>query len=112
MIFHTLPASKKQETPTDTTEPLEQEPSTSAKPERERMPPSIMTIPKLVSVAEIIKREYLKSLPTDEAEKNTLTGLHQYNELGTLPEEPSGETVDPETERLKSLSNALTGKNQ
>ena len=76
------------------------------------MPNSIMTIPKLVSVAEIIKREYLKSLPTDEAEKNTLTGLHQYNELGTLPEEPSGEAVDPETERLKSLSNALTGKNQ
>jgi hypothetical protein len=41
--------------------------------------PSTSTVSRLVSLVEIIKREYLKSLASTR-----LHGLHQYNEIGTL----------------------------
>lgn len=110
--MHTLPAPKRQQDTGNTEQLPEDAASTSSKPERERMPASTTTIPRLISVTEIIKREFLKTLPADEAQQNTLTGLHQYNELGILPEEPNVEPVDAEAERLQSLTHALTGKNQ
>ncbi|KAK7689471.1 hypothetical protein QCA50_007263 [Cerrena zonata] len=115
ITLHTLPAPKPQQQNTSDREqpPPQDEPGTFTKPERERerMPTSMTTIPRLVSVAEIIKREYLKTLSADEAEQNSLTGLHQYNEFGTLPDEANAEPVDAEAERQQSLSNALSGKN-
>ncbi|KAK7689477.1 hypothetical protein QCA50_007269 [Cerrena zonata] len=114
ITLHTLPAPKPQQQNTpDPEQPPQDEPGTSTKPERERerMPTSMTTIPRLVSVAEIIKREYLKTLSADEAERNSLTGLHQYNEFGTLSDEASVEPVGAEAERQQSLSNALSGKN-
>jgi len=39
-------------------------------------------VPRLISVVEIIKREYLKVLETTHSAR--LLGLHQYNEFGTL----------------------------
>ena len=48
------------------------------------MAPSTTLIPRLVSVVEIIKREYVKKLDPALAEKGCLAGLHQYNEVGAL----------------------------
>lgn len=76
-------------------------------------------IPRLVSVVEIVKREYLKMLDSALAEKGTLSGLHQYNELGELDvpslsslDNGEGGEMDAERGRLNNLSVMLQGKNQ
>lgn len=74
------------------------------------MPPSTALVPRLISVVEIVKREYVKMLDTSLAADGALTGLHQYNELGTL--EASAPEADPEQERLRNLDAVLGGKNQ
>lgn len=71
--------------------------------------PSTNAISKLISVSEIIKREYLKL--TDDR----LVGLYQYNELGTLedlglaPQTNSEEADDPEVARSQAIIQALDG---
>ena len=73
------------------------------------MHPSTAAIAKLISVTEIIKREYLK-LP-----HTSLVGLYQYNELGTLedlglsphPQQEDGEDV--EMVRSQAIIEALDG---
>jgi hypothetical protein len=55
-----------------------------------------LSVPRLISVVEIIKREYLKTLKGCETQ-----GLHQYNEIASLKESCE---VD--------LAQALEGKNQ
>ncbi|KAJ7749031.1 hypothetical protein DFH07DRAFT_923271 [Mycena maculata] len=80
-------------------------------------PPSfshtVSTVPRLISVVEIIKREYVKKLELEHS--STLTGLHQYNEIGTLedhclaipdPEVPQ----DAESLRSQEIVEALQGK--
>ena len=70
------------------------------------MKPSTNAIPKLISVVEIIKREYLK-LPND-----TLVGLYQYNELGTLEDlglTPWPQSDDPQLARSQAIVQALDG---
>lgn len=72
------------------------------------------TIPRLISVAEIIKREYLKKLDPSNSEGGILPGLHQYNEIGCL-EEPDTSSDDPQTQdeaRQTAITAALQGKNQ
>lgn len=72
-------------------------------------------VPRLVSVVEIVKREYVKMLDTSLAEQGALSGLYQYNEIGELETSASaGEAgeVDPEQERLQNLNAVLEGKNQ
>lgn len=69
-------------------------------------------VPRLVSVVEIIKREYLKKLDLSLAEKGCLSGLYQYNELKTFdPPVEEGAPTDPEAERTRSIALALAGKN-
>lgn len=77
------------------------------------MPPSTALIPRLVSVVEIIKREYVKKLDPALAERGCLSGLHQYNELGAL-EGLSGEQEKEPTDedRQAAIVHALQGKNQ
>ncbi|EMD33316.1 hypothetical protein CERSUDRAFT_67981 [Gelatoporia subvermispora B] len=94
LTLHTLPAKKAQtdtgteNTRTDAEPPV---PETQELPEpnteKSRMAPSMSTIPRLVSVVEIIKREYLKSLDPELAESGSLSGLHQYNEVGELEDD-------------------------
>lgn len=60
---------------------------------------------RLVTVVEIIKREYLKVLETTRSTR--LLGLHQYNEIGTLEDlgivVASGDgTADVGEEKLES----------
>jgi len=75
-------------------------------------------IPRLVSVAEIIKREYIKIL--SEKSSNRLEGLYQYNEVGTLeqlgidvaPTTEDGTKATEEETRSLRIIEALSGKNQ
>ncbi|KAJ7054728.1 hypothetical protein C8F01DRAFT_1162708 [Mycena amicta] len=82
--------------------------------------PSALLTPRLISVVEIVKREYLKALA---GEVGRLTGLYQYNEVGILEELPhpeyaartgedaAGEEGDPEKVRAQAIATMLGGKN-
>ncbi|KAG1735770.1 hypothetical protein EDB19DRAFT_1723404 [Suillus lakei] len=63
------------------------------------------TIPRLISVVEILKREYLKTLDVSAGQ---LTGLHQYNELQW---EQRGEIPAEGEDRASTIARALEGKN-
>ncbi|KIK44400.1 hypothetical protein CY34DRAFT_802713 [Suillus luteus UH-Slu-Lm8-n1] len=62
------------------------------------------TIPRLISVVEILKREYLKTLDISAGQ---LTGLHQYNELQW---EQRGEVPVVGEDRATTITIALEGK--
>ncbi|KAJ6557938.1 hypothetical protein B0H19DRAFT_1149096 [Mycena capillaripes] len=105
LVLHTLPA-----TPKTTTETLE-----GAGPVVN--PPSFShtasTVPRLISVVEIIKREYLKKLELEHS--SALLGLHQYNEVGTLEElgisvPAQGIPQDADSVRSQTIVAALEGK--
>ncbi|KAJ7800379.1 hypothetical protein B0H14DRAFT_3490773 [Mycena olivaceomarginata] len=93
IVLHTLPATANPPDPTPTPAPgdgtgrANSNPNPNPKPNAN--PPSLAhtasTVPRLISVVEIIKREYLKKLELEHS--STLLGLHQYNEIGTLEEE-------------------------
>ena len=80
--------------------------------------PSTNTVSRLISVVEIIKREYLKILETTRSTR--LHGLHQYNEIGTLEDlvvASSNQTADGkeleserEVERSRNIIEAISGK--
>lgn len=76
------------------------------------IPNSTLLVPRLVSVAEIIKREYLKKLDASLADgSGSLSGLYQYNELGeAVPSNDESEAVDSEEQRSLAISHALSGK--
>lgn len=124
LVLHTLPPSKdKRPAPGDESEtqhgrpphPPESERADSSEKEAKaaRLHPSMATIPRLVSVVEIIKREYLKTLDPALAQAGSLSGLHQYNEMGDLEEHGLVEgTGNEEQDRLESLAHALQGRNQ
>ncbi|KAI0788076.1 hypothetical protein C8Q74DRAFT_1255600 [Fomes fomentarius] len=114
LMLHTLPGGKGKGPGCEQSEERVAEAATetaragkNGKPER--MHPCMSTIPRLVSVVEIIKREYLKTLDATEAEGGTLSGLHQYNEIGELEE--GGKAGNEEEGRLESLARALQGRN-
>ena len=82
--------------------------------------PSTNTVSRLISVVEIIKREYLKILETTHSAR--FHGLHQYNEIGTLEDlglvvASSNQTADAkelesarEVERSRNIIEAISGK--
>ncbi|EIW57825.1 uncharacterized protein TRAVEDRAFT_126495 [Trametes versicolor FP-101664 SS1] len=118
LVLHTLPAAKGK-APAQSDQPAATEPATEAAPaggERKGKPEglhtSLATIPRLVTVVEIIKREYLKTLDPALAEAGSLSGLHQYNEIGDLEEAGYVERAgDEEQERIEALALALQGRN-
>ncbi|PIL32170.1 hypothetical protein GSI_05415 [Ganoderma sinense ZZ0214-1] len=119
LVLHTFPASTKGKgsvpngdsgSETQNDGPPVDSAAKGAKPNR--LHPSMATIPRLVSVVEIIKREYLKTLDPALAQAGSLSGLHQYNEVRDL--EVQGfleDTVDEEQLRIESLAHALQGRN-
>lgn len=116
LVLHTLPAAKRSVNATREEGENEREEGSKRQGSAGKgggMHGSMATIPRLVSVVEIIKREYLKTLDGRLAEGGTLYGLHQYNEIGDLEEggyiEKSGSA---EEERASSLVRTLQGKNQ
>ncbi|KAI0353808.1 hypothetical protein OH77DRAFT_1360056, partial [Trametes cingulata] len=114
LVLHTLPAAKGKAHAAEEQTSTEDRPAparTNAERRPERLHPSLATIPRLVSVVEIIKREYLKTLDPGLAEAGNLSGLHQYNEVGDLADAGYIEqTEDEEQARLESLALALQGR--
>jgi hypothetical protein len=125
MMFHTLPhgffpppGGKEREKLTD------DPPSVGLKDNKPQGPNTRIvteTIPRLVTVVEIIKREFLKNLALKHSPR--LAGLHQYTEVGCLedlqdsPETSSFATADEPfddlfDERAHEVVKALSGKNQ
>ncbi|KAJ3559422.1 hypothetical protein NM688_g349 [Phlebia brevispora] len=108
LTFHTLPNSRPPAT--GGTETSGDSPPAEAKPNR--MHQSTALIPRLVSVVEIIKREYVKKLDPILAEQGCLSGLHQYNEVGALEEFNADVGQNPtEEDRVQTLAHALQGRN-
>lgn len=118
LVLHTLPSSRppQQEVGTATAEdPKKPDTTDEAKtPKKQKLPSSTATIPRLISVAEIIKREYLKKLDPANSDTGSLYGLHQYNEIGHLEEaEPSADDEeDLDDVRQREITLKLQGKNQ
>ncbi|KAJ7185809.1 hypothetical protein C8R46DRAFT_1343002 [Mycena filopes] len=111
IVLHTLPAT----TPKSPPPPPAETTATATAPAPSN-PPSFAqtasTVPRLISVVEIIKREYLKKL--ELAHSSALTGLYQYNEIGTLEAlglNAGPEPVQPEDARSEAIVAALQGKN-
>ncbi|KAI0654683.1 hypothetical protein C8Q70DRAFT_1026408 [Cubamyces menziesii] len=119
LVLHTLPAAKGKSPETQADGEADRGPDagggsagSKGKAKKEGLHPSMATIPRLVSVVEIIKREYLKTLDPGLAERGSLSGLHQYNEIGDIVEAGHVEQeADAEEERLESLAQALQGRN-
>jgi hypothetical protein len=71
---------------------------------------SATTIPRLISVVEIIKREYLVAMGARRSPD--LVGLYQYNEMGSLEDRVENEREGREEsggDRVKMITEALSG---
>ena len=63
---------------------------------------STATIPRLISVVEIVKREHLERLKARRS--SSLAGVHQYNEVGALQDLPSPRPPSPDVTEMLSGS--------
>ena len=63
---------------------------------------STVTIPRLISVVEIVKREHLERLKARRS--SSLAGVHQYNEIGALEDLPSSRPPSPDVTEMLSGS--------
>jgi hypothetical protein len=107
LTLHTLPATKM--ITVERVEVPKAQDAPDSKDTKERgISLSTTTIPRLISVVEIIKREYLKTL--EMTRSNVLSGLHQYNEIGYLEQETEG-SVPSGWDRTQALAMVLEGKN-
>jgi hypothetical protein len=99
-------------------------PSASKRP---RLSPSTATIPRLVSVVEIIKREFDTLMAAkrnaaqlaggvDDSTDADVPRLQQYNLVGCLEDEPNGDNggtgEENPIDRAEMIRLALEGKNQ
>ncbi|KIJ51031.1 hypothetical protein M422DRAFT_44232 [Sphaerobolus stellatus SS14] len=110
LIFHTLPAKDKQ---VSNPEPgVEVQEDSEGHPKKKRkLVPTTLGISKLISVVEILKREYSAwALSRQDADGKHLDdelrlGVHQYNELTTLEDEQNepGESTVHELLQGKNL---------
>lgn len=120
------PSTGAKDTPDDQREPTATK-SRSQKDAKSSTKPVTETIPRLITVVEIIKREFLKNLALKHSPR--LAGLHQYTEIGCLEDvqksnveetsaAPSAGAEEEEDdleelfdERAKEVVEALSGKN-
>ena len=63
---------------------------------------STATIPRLITVVEIVKREHLERLKARRS--SSLAGVHQYNEVGALQDLPSPLAPSPDMAEILSGS--------
>jgi hypothetical protein len=107
LVLHTLPRNKedkRRETAAgDNDEPQDAPPDTLKDDTKKGLSTSTSTIPRLISVVEIIKREYLVAMDAKKAPN--LVGLYQYNEMGCLEEEEE----ERDENRIKMITEALSG---
>jgi len=98
-----LPASKGEQQAVQAPEDIAvQDTSNTPNPDSSRgnKAPSTANITKLISVTEIIKREYLKAM---DANAEDMVGLHQYNEIGYI------ENGEEEEDRTTMINRVLGG---
>jgi hypothetical protein len=118
VVLHTLPAPP---APAETASITPQEfkhqavPQPPLQPHRGALSNVTSTIPRLISVAEIIKREYVKVLESKRSLR--LEGLHQYNEIGCLEDlglELGGDKREGEDDQTRTdeIVQALSGRKQ
>jgi len=119
LVLHTLPAAAKEKskqtgtmevTAGDDDDPQEAPPlPQGADPvnttKKSGLSVSTITIPRLISVVEIIKREYLNALNANRSPR--LVGLYQYNEMGSLEDNEREE--EEEEDRVTMITEALAG---
>jgi hypothetical protein len=74
---------------------------------RDGLSASTTTIPRLITVVEIIKREYLAAMNAKQSPH--LVGLFQYNEMGSLEDQVEKEKEKEESagDRMKMIEEAL-----
>jgi len=87
LVLHTLPTTIKLDPATGDLLPLQH-----ADDNHTDSSNLVTTTPRLISVVEIIKREYLKSLAQKRSPRRI--GLHQYNEIGILEDLPIHDSND------------------
>ncbi|KAI9451080.1 hypothetical protein BJY52DRAFT_1206051 [Lactarius psammicola] len=119
LVLHTLPAAhkcgsiKSGKTGVRVDAGDNDETNTAMKDKKTGLSPSTITIPRLITVAEIIKREYLITM--DAKRVPDLVGLYQYNEMGCIENGVENEVDEEKDEgaedRMKMLAEALAGKN-
>jgi hypothetical protein len=74
---------------------------------------STTAIPRLITVVEIIKREYLAAMNAKRSPH--LVGLFQYNEIGSLEDQAENEREEEEEGadvRARMITEALSGSKQ
>ncbi|KAH8994806.1 hypothetical protein EDB92DRAFT_226626 [Lactarius akahatsu] len=112
LVLHTLPATNKGgsvKIGTGVDADDDNETDIAMKDKKKGLSPSTITIPRLITVAEIIKREYL--LAMDAKRLPDLVGLYQYNEMGCIENcvenEVDEERDEGAEDRMKMLAEAL-----
>jgi hypothetical protein len=112
LVLHTLPAAveKAGADAGDSNEPQEAplQGIDAAGQEKKGFSTSTSTIPRLISVVEIIKREYLVAMGARRSPD--LVGLYQYNEMGSLEDQVEHEEGEESAgDRVKMITEALGG---
>jgi len=125
LVLHTLPTTAKTKSKenerieVDAGDGSEPQPQDAPKPQqgvvdvaegKRSLSASTTTIPRLISVVEIIKREYLVAMNAKRSVD--LVGLYQYNEMGSLEDRVENERKEGEEsveDRAKMITEALNG---
>lgn len=115
-VFGALTADTIQEATDDTPRAIvfhTRKPTEENEPASSTSPVNVCTTSKLISVAEILKREYIKLLESKHLQR--LIGLYQYNFIGAVADKGAdpdiGANIDEEDARRRDILNALDGKN-
>ena len=109
MVLHTLPAATKGKSKEEN-ERAEVAVSEIKKETGSGFSASTTVIPRLITVVEIIKREYLAAMNAKRSPH--LVGLFQYNEMGSLEDQVEDEKEEGEQsadDRMKMIAEALGG---
>ncbi|KAG6841612.1 hypothetical protein C0991_009037 [Blastosporella zonata] len=110
IVFHTLPATPKPPVAVndDAAQPSTDVDISSTNAHVYKLSKVTTAVPRLLSVVEIVKREFIKSLEAKHSLR--LAGLHQYNEIGCL--EALAPVVEASAEdRAAEIRRALSGSN-
>ncbi|KZO96902.1 hypothetical protein CALVIDRAFT_598030 [Calocera viscosa TUFC12733] len=114
LVLHSLPPPSKAAAPPPA--PAEDNPNPAdpppkpANPQPKSLASSTTCIPRLISVVEIIKREFVELMSTTREKERQAWVLHQYNELGCLEDTEGGSGAGREKTGL-TLIELLEGKN-
>ncbi|GLB39401.1 hypothetical protein LshimejAT787_0605630 [Lyophyllum shimeji] len=109
IVFHTLPPAPKTPSIAEDGEGAPARKSTSAtQPTRTSSKANAtLNVSRLLSVVEIVKREFIKSLQAKHSPR--LAGLHQYNEIGCLEDLEMFAEEPREEDRATEIARALSG---